>query len=60
MIAGEGVLNHDDTNVLKIPPLDKLGTPVELVRAFGGKPGFEKAVHELQSELYQAANRESA
>jgi type I restriction enzyme, R subunit len=26
---------------------------MELVRAFGGKPGFEQAVHELQSALYQ-------
>ena len=58
--ADEGVLNIDDTNVLKIPPLDKLGTPIELVRAFGGKPGFEQAVHDLQSELYQPINQESA
>ena len=54
--ADEGVLNLDDAKVLKIPPLDSLGTPVELVRAFGGKPSFERAVHDLQSELY----RESA
>jgi len=54
--ADEGVLNLDDANVLRIPPFDKLGTPVELVRAFGGRPGFERAVHDLQSELY----RESA
>ena len=52
--ADEGVLNLDDTNVLKIPPLNTLGTPIELVRAFGGKPGFEKAVHDLQSELYKS------
>ncbi len=51
--ADEGVLNIDDTNVLRIPPLDQLGTPIELVRAFGGKPGFEQAVHDLQSELYK-------
>ena len=54
--ADEGVLNFDDATVLRIPPLDSLGTPVELVRVFGGKPGFERAVHDLQSELY----RESA
>ena len=52
--ADEGVLNLDDTNVLKIPPLDQLGTAVELVNAFGGKPGFEQAVHDLQYELYRA------
>ena len=51
--ADEGVLNLDDANVLKIPPLDKIGTPVELVRAFGGRPNFEHAVHELQDALYQ-------
>ena len=51
--ADEGVLNLDDANVLRIPPFDKLGTPVELVRAFGGKPGFERAVHDLQSALYR-------
>ena len=51
--ADDGILNLDDTNVLRIPPLDSLGTPVELVRAFGGKPGFERAVHDLQSALYR-------
>ena len=54
--ADDGVLNLGDAKVLRIPPLDGLGTPLELVRAFGGKPGFERAVHDLQSELY----RESA
>ena len=51
--ADEGVLDLDDTKVLKIPPLNSLGTPVELVRAFGGKPSFERAVLDLQSELYR-------
>ena len=54
--ADEGVLDLDDAKELKIPPLDSLGTPVQLVRAFGGKPSFERAVLDLQSELY----RESA
>ena len=51
--ADEGVLNLDDINVLKIPPLNTLGTPVELVRAFGGKPGFEQAIRSLQTHLYE-------
>jgi type I restriction enzyme R subunit len=51
--ADEGMLNLDDTNVLRIPPLNTLGTPVQLIRAFGGKAGFEDAVHALQNELYQ-------
>ncbi len=51
--ADEGVLNLDDANVLRIAPFSTIGTPIELVRAFGGKPGFEQAVHALQSELYK-------
>jgi type I restriction enzyme R subunit len=53
--ADEGVLNLDDANVLRIPPLSTLGTPFQLIRAFGDRRGFEKAVHELQSALYQEA-----
>jgi len=51
--ADEGVLNLDDTNVLRIPPFTALGTPVQLIKAFGDRQGFELAVHELQSALYQ-------
>ena len=51
--ADEGILNLDDANVLRIPPLDSLGTPVELVRTFGGKLDFERAVHDLQFALYR-------
>lgn len=49
----EGVLNLDDTNVLKIAPFSTMGSVVQLIRAFGDKEGFEKAVHELQDALYQ-------
>lgn len=54
--ADEGVLNLDDTNVLRIPPVNTLGTPVELVRAFGGKVSFEQAVHEMQNAIYEDAS----
>lgn len=50
--ADEGVMNLDDTNVLKIPPANTLGTAIELVRAFGGKAAFEQAVHAMQAALY--------
>ena len=51
--ADEGLLNLDDADMLRIPPINGLGTPLELIRAFGGKPGFERAVHDLQSALYR-------
>ena len=51
--ADEGVLNLDDTNVLRIPPFTQLGTPVQLIEAFGGREDFVAAVHVLQSALYR-------
>lgn len=50
--ADEGVLNLDDPGVLKIAPFSGMGSVVELIRAFGGKPGFEQAVRDLQNVLY--------
>lgn len=48
----EGVLNLDDANVLKIPPISFLGTPVQLIGAFGSVEKFEQAAHELQDAIY--------
>ena len=49
----EGVVNLDDANVLRVTPFTTMGSVVQLIQAFGGKERFEKAVHELQNELYQ-------
>ncbi len=49
----EGVLNLDDANVLKVTPFTAMGSVVQLIKAFGGKEGFEKAVQEMQDALYQ-------
>jgi type I restriction enzyme R subunit len=51
--ADEGVLNLEDANVLKIAPFTAMGSVVQLIKAFGDRQGFEQAVHELQSALYQ-------
>ena len=53
--ADEGVLNLDDANVLKLAPFNTMGSIVQLINAFGGKPEFDRAIHELQSALYQEA-----
>jgi type I restriction enzyme R subunit len=49
----EGILTLDDTNVLRIAPFSAMGSVVQLIKAFGSKEGFEKAVHELQDALYE-------
>lgn len=48
----EGLLNLDDVQVLKIAPFDRMGTAIQLVKTFGGRPGYEQAVHEMQAALY--------
>ena len=51
--SDEGVLNLDDANVLKISPFNEMGSVVQLIKAFGGRESFEKAVHEMQDAIYQ-------
>jgi type I restriction enzyme R subunit len=53
--ADDGLLTIESTEVLKLDPLNKLGTPKELVTAFGGKPQYLKAIKELEKELYKVA-----
>ena len=47
------VTGLDNVRVLEIPPFNAMGTPLQLVKQFGTKAGFEQAVHELQAALYQ-------
>ncbi len=47
------MLNLDDPYVLQIPPFTALGTPTQLIKAFGARTDFERAVHEMQAALYQ-------
>lgn len=50
--AQDGLLTIENTEVLKLDPLNKLGTPIELIQAFGGKSNYILALKELESELY--------
>ena len=51
----QGVINLDDPKVLQIAPFDAMGTPLQLIKEFGTRADFQRAVHELQSALYQKA-----
>ena len=51
----DGVTELDDPRILKVAPFATMGTPIELLKSFGGRGGFERAVHELQSALYEEA-----
>lgn len=47
------VAGLDNVRVLQIPPFSEMGTAVQLLKPFGGRAGFEQAVHALQQELYK-------
>jgi type I restriction enzyme R subunit len=53
--ADDGVEHIEGLEVLKVRPLDDFGSPVEIVKAFGGKQQYTEAVRELEAELYGAA-----
>jgi type I restriction enzyme R subunit len=51
----DGLIDLSDPRVLQLAPIDRLGTPVQLIRQFGSRAGFEQAAHELQDALYESA-----
>lgn len=51
----EGIVSIEQGSVLKVKPLNQMGSPVELVRAFGRRKDFEQALKELENEIYNIA-----
>ncbi|MDK8463178.1 EcoAI/FtnUII family type I restriction enzme subunit R [Marinobacter sp. SS13-12] len=49
----DGIEPIEDMKVLTIAPFSQLGAPMELLQAFGGKPGYTEAVKDLEDELYR-------
>ena len=53
--ADEGIEDVESMNVLRLPPINRHGTPVEIIKAFGGKENYQQAIKELEKQLYIAA-----
>jgi len=53
--ADEGVDNIEDIGILKVRPLTEHGSLLEILKQFGGKEPYQKAVQELEDELYRAS-----
>lgn len=51
--ADAGITPIEDTSVLTMAPFNEIGSVLELFDAFGGKPKYKKALHELEEALYQ-------
>lgn len=50
--ADDGIENLEDMSVLKVQPFDRIGTPMEIVKLFGGKSSYLAAVRGLESQIY--------
>lgn len=52
--ADEGVTQIEEPQILTISPFTDYGTPLELIKAFGGFEQYENAVLELEKQIYAA------
>lgn len=50
--ADTGIENIEDLKVLQLEPFSTMGTAPEIVKSFGGKPEYLKALKELEEILY--------
>lgn len=53
--ADEGIGAIEETQILTIAPFSSFGTPLEIIRAFGGPDRYQLAVRELEQALYGSA-----
>ena len=53
--ADKDIGTIEEVTILKHEPFNQLGRPVELLREFGGKPNYQKAIQELEQLLYDDA-----
>lgn len=52
--ANDGIKEIEDAKVLQLKEFQKIGSPMKIVKAFGGKEAYLKAVQELKKEIYYA------
>lgn len=53
--ADEGIEHIETMDILRVQPINKFGTPVEIVRMFGGREQYEQALQDLEAALYALA-----
>ncbi len=55
--AAEGITTIESAKVLKLQPFDTIGTPMEIINdVFGGKDEYERALRELEEQIYRQAD----
>jgi type I restriction enzyme, R subunit len=51
--ADQGPQAIESMELLKVQPISRMGTPIEIIKLFGSKDAYEQAIQELETELYQ-------
>jgi type I restriction enzyme R subunit len=53
--ADQGIENMENIQILTIPPISDFGSVTEIIKVFGSREAYDKAIKELENELYNAA-----
>jgi len=53
--ADQGIEAVESPDAFKVIPFPELGTPVELIQAFGGRRQYQAALRDLEAKLYETA-----
>ena len=53
--AEHGILNFESADILDHAPFNRIGKPQKIIRLFGGIEEFNKAIAELENEIYKVA-----
>lgn len=57
--ADEGVSTIEQAKILQLRPFSDIGTPTEIINGvFGGKAAYERAIQELEAQIYGQASGE--
>lgn len=50
--ADNGILELENPTILVLAPFSSIGTPVKIMKLFGGRNGYETAIKGLETQLY--------
>jgi len=52
--ADAGIEQVEDLGILNVQPINRIGTPLEIIEFFGGREQYMEAVRELEAAIYAA------
>jgi type I restriction enzyme R subunit len=53
--ADQGIENMENIQILTVPPISDFGSVTEIIKVFGSREAYDKAIKELENELYKVA-----